>query len=98
MQTCNSYTWLDRDQAKMPSVYLQEAPGVAIAGDRLLHAIGYRPGSRRPNDWSKYNPGVFRHCHFTHKDKMVLQVRTGDAKFWVVERFRMVSRVVHIRG
>jgi hypothetical protein len=89
MQTSNFYTYFDRDQAQMPTDYLPEAPGVAIAGDPLLYAIGYRPGSRRPSNWSEYRPGVFRHCHFTHKDKMVLQVRMGDAKFWVVERFRI---------
>lgn len=87
MQTSNSYSWLDRDQAKMPSFYLPEAPGVVIAGDPLLRAVGYRPGSRRPSDWFKFSPGVFR--HFKLKDGMITQqVRTGDAKFWVVERFR----------
>ena len=85
MQANNPYTLLDRDQAKMPDFYLPEAPGVAIADGPLLRAVGYDPGSNGPRDWFKFNPGVFRHG--TGRDGMILQVRTGDAKLWVVERF-----------
>jgi len=88
MHTSNPYTWLDRDQAKMPNYYLPEAPGVAIAGDSLLRAVGYDCGSRRPRGWVESNAGVFRY-YSTPGDKMILQVREGDAKFWVVERFRV---------
>ncbi len=91
-------TWLDRDQAKIPSYYLPEAPGVAIAGNAILRAIGYRPGSKRPSDWFKHNPGVFRYLkRFTnaagmvryraHDDGVILQVRQCG-KLWVIERFR----------
>jgi len=81
-------TWLDREQAKMlPNDYLAEAPGVAIAGDAILHAVGYRSGSRRPPGWFKHNPGVFRHS--TRRDGMILQVRQCEnEKLWVIERFR----------
>ena len=90
MQTSNNpYTLLDRNRAKMPDYYLPEAPGVAIADNPLLRAVGYHPGSKRPRDWFKFNRGVFRHR--TCRDGMILQVRTGDAKFWVVERFHEVD-------
>jgi len=84
MQT-GFYTWLDRDRAKLPSNYLPEAPRVAIAGDSLLRTVGYRPGSKRPSGWRKCIPGVFRHR--TGSDGMILQLRDGDAKLWVIERF-----------
>jgi hypothetical protein len=94
-------TWLDREQAKMlPSDYLAEAPGVAIAGDAILRAIGYRPGSQRPPGWFKRNTGVFRYlrrfktnaglfAYAAHMDGMILQVRQCEnEKLWVIERFR----------
>ncbi len=89
---------LDRNQTEMPSDYLPEAPGVAIAGDALLRDIGYLPGSKRPTDWVKTNSGVFR-ClrrlsppacsrYATDPDRMILQVRqSGNQKLWVIERF-----------
>jgi len=91
-------TWLDRDQTEMPSDYLPEAPGVAIAGDAILRAIGYRPGSKRPSDWFKHNPGVFRYLkrfktnsgmlrYRAHDDGVIFQVRQCG-KLWVIERFR----------
>jgi hypothetical protein len=55
------YNLLDRDQAKMPDYYLPDAPGIALAGDPLLHAMGYRYGSKRPPGWVKTNGGVFRY-------------------------------------
>jgi hypothetical protein len=89
---------LDRDQTEMPSYYLPEASGVAIAGDALLRAVGYHPGSKRPPDWFKKNSGVFRYLkrfktnsgmlrYRAHDDGVILQVRQCG-KLWVIERFR----------
>jgi hypothetical protein len=88
MQTSNSYTWLDRDQTEMPSNYLPEASGVAIAGDALLRAVGYHPGSKRPLDWFKKNSGVFRYREGQRRlGGIILQVRQAGT-LWVIERYR----------
>jgi hypothetical protein len=88
----------DREQIKMPIDYLPDAPGVAIAGDALLHALAYSPGSKRPPDWFKTKLGVFRYLkrfeikpglfgYTAHADGVILQVRQCG-KLWVIERYR----------
>jgi hypothetical protein len=80
---------MDRDQTEMPEYYLPEAQGVVIAGEAMLRAAGYRPGSYRPRlfgkpVWYQEKRHVFR--RLTYDEGRVLQVR-GCGDFWVVERF-----------
>jgi hypothetical protein len=72
----------------MPSDYLPEAPGVAIAGDAILRAIGYRFGSQRLHGWFKTNTGVFRYREGQRRlGGIILQVRQAGT-LWVIERYR----------
>jgi hypothetical protein len=77
----------DREQTELPPDYLPEASNALIAGDAILKAIGYRPGSNRPRRWIKKNRHVFRKPTYDEQ-RFILQVRrSGD--FWVVEKFSL---------
>lgn len=78
------YEVVDRTPNVLPQDYLPHATCVAIAGDPILRAIGYRPGSKRPSGWIEENPSVFRYP--TRNDGVILQVREGR-KLWVIERY-----------
>src|SRR5215472_3552996 len=45
---------------EMPHWYVPIAKGVLIAGEDMLRAAGYLPGSRRPDGWSPGKPGAFK--------------------------------------
>jgi hypothetical protein len=72
---------MDRDQTEMPEYYLPEAQGVVIAGEAMLRAAGYRPGSYRPRlfgkpVWYQEKRHVFR--RLTYDEGRVLQVKDAE--------------------
>ena len=79
------FEFLDRGAIDMPADYLPHAPGVMFAGEDILSAAGYIPGSNRPQGWMKHQPG----CYRKRVGKHVLQVRQcGSARsdHWTIER------------
>ena len=85
---------LGRTSTNLPADYLPHATCVAIAGEPILQAIGYRPGSYRPRFWDKIRGGGFRRLTYSggRQQPFILQVRQcKDLKgkgLWVVERFQ----------
>jgi hypothetical protein len=72
---------VERDKTELPSYFCPWAPGIVIAGDRLLRAAGYRPGTRGPGGWSEGQPDVFTKVIYGNR----LMVR-GCGKLWTIER------------
>src|SRR5664280_2042546 len=73
---------IDRSQTKMPDDYLPGAPGVLIAGEDMLRAAGYVPGSNRPRGWLPANHRNFRRRP-RHKGDHMLWVRKCG-KLWIL--------------
>jgi hypothetical protein len=80
---------LDRSQTKIPDDYLPDAPGVLIAGEDMLRAAGYVPGSNRPRGWKPANPGAFtkpsRDGVHTLRVRQCGHAKDKD-KLWIIER------------
>jgi hypothetical protein len=80
---------LDRSQTKIPDDYLPEAPGVLIAGEDMLRAAGYVPGSNRPRGWKRTNPDAFtkpsRDGVHTLRVRQCGHAKDED-KLWIIER------------
>jgi hypothetical protein len=51
---------LDRGQTELSAHYLPEAPGVMMAGEDLLRAARYVPGSHRPRGWEPLGDGFMK--------------------------------------
>jgi hypothetical protein len=86
MSASLQFEFLDRGAIDMPADYLPDAPGVMFAGEDILSAAGYVPGSIRPPGWIKHQPG----CYRKRVGKHVLQVRQcGNSRstHWTIERF-----------
>jgi hypothetical protein len=54
------FEFVERSVTEMPADYLPEAPGVMFAGEDMLRAAGYVPGSNRPRGWCRLRPGNYR--------------------------------------
>jgi hypothetical protein len=79
------FEFVDRAAIEMPADYLPAAPGVMFAGEDVLSAAGYVPGSNRPRGWHQHLPGDYRKPLGEH----VLVVRqSGNARSerWTIER------------
>ena len=79
------FEFVERGETEMPADYLPEAPGVMFAGEDMLSAAGYVPGSNRPQGWRRLWPGNYR----KYVGKHVLMVRqSGGARSerWTIER------------
>ena len=72
---------IDRDKTELPDDFCPWAPGLVIASDNLLHAAGYRPGTRGPNGWTEGQPDVF--TKVIHGNRLMVR---GCGKLWSVER------------
>ena len=70
---------LDRNQTALGN-RLPWADRVLIAGDGMLRAAGYRPGSSRPRDWVRG-----RSCYWRELSYGCLWV-SSVGKFWLVQR------------
>jgi hypothetical protein len=79
-------TFIDRDQAPMPDIYVPSAKGVLIAGEDLLRAAGYRARSHRPKGWRKFKPGVFVKPLSSEFTLEVRQCGSWRSNMWTVER------------
>ena len=85
--------FLERREVVMPPNYFPYAPGVLLAGPRMLKLAGCKPGVPCPSCWERgANPGVWVRCRlpFEKVERYGnLQVRqSGDwrTKRWAVER------------
>jgi hypothetical protein len=83
--------FLERSEVVMPRNYLPHAPGVQLAGPRMLKLAGCKSGARCPYGWVKIVPGCYVRFldHHEREEYDVLQVRqSGDwrSKRWTVER------------
>jgi hypothetical protein len=67
---------------EMPDWYVPAAKGVLIAGEDMLRAAGYVPGSSSPYGWSPGQPGAFKKLL---PDGYILWVRE-NGKLWAIER------------
>jgi hypothetical protein len=86
MRATSQFEFLDRRETAMPADYLPTAPGVLFAGQELLSAAGYIPGSSRPSGWSRPLPGDYR----KRVGKHVLEVRqcgNSGSNDWTIERY-----------
>jgi hypothetical protein len=75
---------IDRSQTKMPDDYLPDAPGVLIAGEDMLRAAGYVPGSNRPRGWLPAYPRNFRRRPRHKGDHMLWVRKCGE--LWIIAR------------
>ena len=75
-----------RNQTELPAYYLPEVEGVLIAGEDMLCAAGYRPGSNRPRGWSRIDSHIFVRYFARDGVHSLRARRCGD--FWAVERLR----------
>jgi hypothetical protein len=84
--------FLERSEVAIPPNYLPRAPGVHLAGPRMLKLAGCVRRKRSPYGWERHNPGVYRrYPRWNEKVEPfdTLQVRqSGDwrTKRWAVER------------
>jgi hypothetical protein len=79
------FEFVDRAETSLPADYLPRAPGVIFAGEAMLSAAGYTPGSYRPPGWDLLSPGNYT----KEMGQYTLQVRQcGDqlSKHWTIER------------
>jgi hypothetical protein len=80
--------FLERREVVMPPNYFPYAPGVLLAGPRMLKLAGCKPRVSCPDGWERRNPGVYRRYPGWNEFD-TLQVRqSGDwrTKRWAVER------------
>jgi hypothetical protein len=82
------FEFVERSETKIPADYLSEAPGVLFAGEAMLSAAGYIPGSNRPPGWVVRSPG-----NFTKRvGPYGLQVRqcgNSRSEHWSIERYEL---------
>jgi hypothetical protein len=88
---------LERSCVVMPPNYFPHAPGVLIAGRKMLQYTGCVSWSRCPYGWEKREPGDYVRCLRYDKTGQfdTLRVRqSGDWRTnrWAVERFDSCSR------
>jgi hypothetical protein len=79
------FEFLDRGAIEMPADYLPDAPGVMFAGEDVLSAAGYVPGSNRPRGWLRHLPGDYRKPVGKHA-LVVRQCGNARSERWTVER------------
>ena len=75
---------LDRAQTDMPDWYLPSAPGVLIAGQPVLDAIGYISGGRDPVGWRRGASGFWKRGY----DPQTLLWVQECGQYCIVERCR----------
>jgi hypothetical protein len=88
--------FLERSEVAIPPNYLPRAPGVHLAGPRMLKLAGFKPGVSCPDDWGRHIPTVYR--RYPRPNEKVepcdtLQVRqVGRTKRWAVERLDYLTK------
>ena len=79
------FEFLERGAIVIPPNYLPDAPGVMFAGEEVLSAAGYIPGSNRPPGWRPYLPGDYRKPVGNYV-LVVRQSGNSQCKRWTIER------------
>jgi hypothetical protein len=79
------FEFVERGETEMPADYLPEAPGVMFAGEAMLSAAGYIPGSNRPRRWCRIGPGNYKKYVGKHT-LMVRQCGGPRSEHWTIER------------
>jgi hypothetical protein len=83
--------YLERNLVEIPADYLPHAPGVQLAGPRMLKYAGCKSGISCPYGWDRIEPGVYVWFlgHHEKEGYDALRVRQSGnwrSKRWAVER------------
>ena len=79
------FQFIERGETELPADRLPDAQGVIMAGEDMLRAAGYIPGSNRPRGWCRLTPGNYRKNVGKHI-LMVRQCGGPRSQHWTIER------------
>jgi hypothetical protein len=75
---------VDRKDCRIPPWFVPLARGMAVASDRLLRSVGYRPGMACPSGWWEQSPEYF--LWRIRFDCFLMVRECGETNLWTVER------------
>ena len=75
---------IDRSECCIPDWFVPLARGAAVASEKLLRDVGYRPGMPRTGHWFEFRPNCCTRLGF---DCLSFEVRKCEGtNLWTVER------------